>query len=128
MAIYNDNGLEKMLFTTGTFLINSNDAQNDESKLGKILLINLDNAENKIFAKGFRNPQGLFVKNNLILASSHGPKGGDEINKILYQKIMDGQLHHMEQNILIKKVIILNIKKITHIMVLKNQFFLLCHL
>ena len=86
MAIYNDNGLEKMLFTTGTFLINSNDAQNDESKLGKILLINLDNAENKIFAKGFRNPQGLFVKNNLILASSHGPKGGDEINKILYQK------------------------------------------
>ena len=30
MAIYNDNGLEKMLFTTGTFLINSNDAQNDE--------------------------------------------------------------------------------------------------
>ena len=86
MAIYNDNGLEKMLFTTGTFLINSNDAQDNESKLGKILLINLENAENKIFAKGFRNPQGLFVKNNIILTSSHGPKGGDEINKILYDK------------------------------------------
>ena len=86
MAIYNDNGIEKMLFTTGTFLINSNDAQDNESKLGKILLINLENAENKIFAKGFRNPQGLFVKNNIILTSSHGPKGGDEINKILYDK------------------------------------------
>ena len=86
MAIYNDNGIEKMLFTTGTFFIYSNDAQDNESKLGKILLINLENAENKIFAKGFRNPQGLFVKNNIILTSSHGPKGGDEINKILYDK------------------------------------------
>ena len=37
----------------------------------------------KIFAKGFRNPQGLTeYKNNLIL-SEHGPYGGDEINKLI---------------------------------------------
>ncbi len=84
MAIYKDNDTEKMLFTTGTFLVNSKDAQNDKSRLGKILLINLESSENKIFAKGFRNPQGLLVKNDIILSSSHGPKGGDEINKIIY--------------------------------------------
>ena len=85
MAIYTENGSKKMLFTTGTFLINSN-AQKDDSNLGKILLIDLENAQSKVFAKGFRNPQGLFVKNGKILTSSHGPKGGDEINKILYGK------------------------------------------
>tara|TARA_Y100000590_G_scaffold450922_1_gene591389 strand:- start:833 stop:2149 length:1317 start_codon:yes stop_codon:yes gene_type:complete len=85
MAIYNEGDSKKMLFTTGTFLINSN-AQKDESNLGKILLINLENGKGEIFAKGFRNPQGLLVKNDIILTSSHGPKGGDEINKILYGK------------------------------------------
>ena len=32
---------------------------------------------------GHRNPQGLlFDKNNIILETEHGPKGGDEINLI----------------------------------------------
>ena len=35
-----------------------------------------------MFASGFRNPQGLFVKNDLVLATDHGPRGGDEINKV----------------------------------------------
>ncbi|MDC1184839.1 PQQ-dependent sugar dehydrogenase, partial [Alphaproteobacteria bacterium] len=76
-----------LLFTTS--MNNKNDkkannkAQDDKSIFGKILFINLESKKYKIFAKGFRNPQGLFVKNDLILTSEHGPRGGDEINKIV---------------------------------------------
>ena len=35
------------------------------------------------FSSGHRNPQGLLVnENNIILSTEHGPRGGDEINKI----------------------------------------------
>ena len=33
-----------------------------------------------VFSKGHRVVQGLFVDNNLIIATEHGPRGGDEIN------------------------------------------------
>ena len=37
----------------------------------------------EIISSGHRNPQGLFVnKDNLILLTEHGPRGGDEINKV----------------------------------------------
>ena len=39
-----------------------------------------------MFSKGHRVSQGLFVEDNLILQTEHGPKGGDEINKITFQK------------------------------------------
>ena len=39
-----------------------------------------------MFSLGHRNPQGLFVENDLILMTEHGPKGGDEINKIIFNK------------------------------------------
>ena len=39
-----------------------------------------------IFSKGHRNAQGLFIKGDVILSTEHGPKGGDEINKIEYKK------------------------------------------
>ena len=56
-------------------------AQDINSHLGKILFP--FNEENyKIISLGHRNPQGLFIKNNLILSTEHGPYGGDEINKI----------------------------------------------
>jgi len=81
-------GQEGLLFTLGQ---NSRDslnmkAQDDNSIYGKILFINLAKKEFEIFAKGFRNPQGLFVENNLIIATDHGPRGGDEINKVLQNK------------------------------------------
>jgi len=53
---------------------------------GKILYIDIKSGEVEIFSKGHRNPQGLFVKDNLILSTEHGPKGGDEINKIILGK------------------------------------------
>ena len=60
-------------------------SQNDDSILGKILFIYYDSKEHIILSKGHRNPQGLTVKNNLIISSEHGPVGGDEINNIKYK-------------------------------------------
>ena len=58
-------------------------AQDKKSIFGKILKINLNTKEFKIFSSGHRNPQGIIVydKKN-IFATEHGPLGGDEINHI----------------------------------------------
>ena len=37
----------------------------------------------RIFTSGHRNPQGMVVLGNHLLAVEHGPKGGDEINVIV---------------------------------------------
>lgn len=53
------------------------------SSIGKILLINKTTGESRIFAKGFRNPQGLFIDSSgTIWSTDHGPYGGDELNII----------------------------------------------
>ena len=59
-------------------------AQNLESIKGKIIKINLNNSDYEIISMGHRNPQGLLFDNeqNYILATEHGPRGGDEINLI----------------------------------------------
>ena len=61
-------------------------AQNENSIFGKILFINLENKSFQIFSKGHRNPQGLSVYKDIIISTEHGPRGGDEINKILFDK------------------------------------------
>ncbi len=63
-----------------------NKPQDDNSIFGKILFIDIKTKEFEIFSKGHRNAQGLFVKDNIILSTEHGPKGGDEINKIEFKK------------------------------------------
>tara|TARA_B100000965_G_scaffold298984_1_gene257340 strand:- start:304 stop:1557 length:1254 start_codon:yes stop_codon:yes gene_type:complete len=60
--------------------------QNDDSIFGKVLFLDIETKEFTIFSKGHRNAQGLFVKDDIILSTEHGPKGGDEINKIEYKK------------------------------------------
>ncbi len=57
-------------------------AQNKQSLLGKIIAINKNTKQYDIMSIGNRNPQGLFYvkKQNLIINTEHGPKGGDEIN------------------------------------------------
>ena len=77
-----------ILVTTGDNIpdLPSSKAQNDKSIFGKILFISLKSKETQLFSKGHRNPQGLFVKDKLILSTEHGPKGGDEINKINFNK------------------------------------------
>lgn len=88
--IQNINTLDKkgILLTTGANIpdLPSKFAQNNESIFGKILYIDIKSGEVEIFSKGHRNPQGLLVKDNLILSTEHGPKGGDEINKIILGK------------------------------------------
>jgi len=61
-------------------------SQNDNSIFGKIIFINLKNLNYYNFSKGHRVAQGLYANKNLIIATEHGPRGGDEINKIIYKK------------------------------------------
>ena len=72
-------------------------AQDDNSMYGKILQINKNDLNNivlneegklnvKIYTKGHRNPQGLTKINESIFSVEHGPKGGDELNKIIEGK------------------------------------------
>lgn len=68
-------------------------AQKENSKFGKILEIDKLGLENKIkdnskelnikvFSKGHRVPQGLTIFNGEVFSVEHGPKGGDELNKV----------------------------------------------
>ena len=66
---------------------NNNNSQNLKSIFGKILFKDFnDNKDYSIFSIGHRNPQGLYVDNDLILSTEHGPKSGDEINNIVFEK------------------------------------------
>ena len=78
-----------LLITTGD-AGNTNLPQNKNSLAGKILRINDNgsipfdnpNPSSEIFSSGHRNPQGLFLHNNTIYSSEHGPANDDEINII----------------------------------------------
>ncbi len=74
---------DKILLTVGDYG-NWKLAQNKDSIFGKIISIDERTKEFKIVSMGHRNPQGLkFIKkNNFIISTEHGPKGGDEVNLI----------------------------------------------
>ena len=57
--------------------------QDKNSIYGKTLFIPFDGSEISILSLGHRVIQGLNVNNNIIIATEHGPRGGDEINKIM---------------------------------------------
>lgn len=57
-----------------------------EYKFSDIIFIGLDDKKYSSIATGFKNPQGLIVIKNNIIASDHGPRGGDEINNIKINK------------------------------------------
>ena len=61
-------------------------AQNINSIFGKIIFVDFKDKQYTNFSSGHRNPQGLLVEENLILSTEHGPRGGDEINKIEFNK------------------------------------------
>ena len=88
MQFYKHNNLEGIIFTTHGHRYNKpdNTPQNDNSIYGKILFVDFTSRKPIIFSKGHRLSQGLFVDNDLILQTEHGPRGGDEINKIIFQK------------------------------------------
>jgi len=74
-------GDNSIYFTTGEFR-NRPLAQKKDNDYGKILNINFSSKKSKVISIGHRNPQGLYYskKNNFIISTEHGPKGGDEIN------------------------------------------------
>jgi hypothetical protein len=85
MQFYNHKGRPGILITTaeGTHDKPGKNAQNDKSVFGKTLFLDLNSHNYFIFSKGHRVIQGLYAEENLILSSEHGPRGGDEINKII---------------------------------------------
>ena len=83
---YKHLGKDGFLFTTGASDKEKNLAQDDNSLYGKILFFDLENYKNIIFSKGHRNPQGLTINNDIIISTEHGAYGGDEINKIMFNK------------------------------------------
>ena len=79
-----------LLATAADVLIKKNEMddkpQNNNSIYGKILEIDLKTKEHKIFSKGHRNILGLYSDENVILSTENGPRGGDEVNKIVFNE------------------------------------------
>ena len=87
MSVINFQGKKGILATMGGEVLNkpTNQPQNDNSDIGKILFINLESNEKIVFSKGHRNPQGLLnINDENIISTEHGPFGGDELNKIVF--------------------------------------------
>ena len=85
MTLYNDNDIPSIIVSTNypnneSHILLKNYNKKKETIM---LLINLKTKKSRPFTVGHRNPQGLFVnKKNIIISTEHGPRGGDEINKI----------------------------------------------
>lgn len=88
MQFYKHDDSEGIIFTTFGHEYNKPDKtpQDDNSVYGKILFVDFKNRIPIVFSKGHRVSQGLYANKNLILQTEHGPRGGDEINKILFKK------------------------------------------
>lgn len=84
---FNHEGNDGLLVATNFFVRDKPSeylSQNDKSIFGKILFLDLTSFKITTFSKGHRAIQGLYSDGNLILSTEHGPKGGDEINKIIF--------------------------------------------
>ena len=86
MTLYDDNGNQAMIISTN-YPNNENHSllkNYNKYKETIMLLINLETKKSRPFTSGHRNPQGLLVnEKNIIIETEHGPRGGDEINKII---------------------------------------------
>ena len=83
-----------------------------------------------IISVGHRNPIGVVQDpySGTIIATEHGPRGGDEINKIIKGKNYGWPFVSYGEPYAVKKNEPYFFKKITQNMVLENLFILLCHL
>ena len=77
------NDINGLLITTDTDIEGSS-AQEITSSFGKILFIDFENKKSIIYSMGHRTPQGLYVSKEIVLSTEHGPRGGDEINNIVF--------------------------------------------
>ena len=88
MVFYKHKNVDGILFTASDVKQDKVDnlPQDKNSIFGKILFIELKSKKHLIFSMGHRSVQGLYVLKDLIISSEHGPRGGDEINKIIFNK------------------------------------------
>ena len=72
-----------------------------KNDLDKIINGDLTNIQAQIFTSGHRNPQGITKIQGEIFSVEHGPQGGDELNKTIYQIISkdDGKTWTNPRNI-----------------------------
>ena len=83
------NNVQGLLFTVNNVFRDQPEnylSQNENSIFGKTIFIDIKNRNKKVYTSGHRAPQGLFIEGDLILSTEHGPKGGDEINKLQFNK------------------------------------------
>ena len=79
--LYNDSS-NKLFFGVGDFK-KFQLPQDNKSEYGKIISIDLLNNQSQIISMGHRNIQGMaLIDEYTIIATEHGPRGGDEINII----------------------------------------------
>ncbi len=78
MALLSD---DTLLFSIGSHKLESNDPETlVNSVYGQIRLLNLRTGETELYSDGHRNVQGLWVGQDEIWVTEHGPYGGDELN------------------------------------------------
>tara|TARA_B100001123_G_C15190761_1_gene979277 strand:+ start:361 stop:1323 length:963 start_codon:yes stop_codon:yes gene_type:complete len=77
-----------LIFTLSSYVFNNltDEPQDENSFFGKILFQDFKLNKPIIFSKGHKVNQGLVVIDDLILSTEHGPKGGDEVNKIEFSE------------------------------------------
>jgi len=77
-------GPDKIYLSVGDYGSDGMVSQDVNSKMGKILEINLNTGEAKMVSLGHRNPEGLIMTpSGTLLSTEHGPSGGDELNLIV---------------------------------------------
>ena len=87
MQDYIFDGRQGLLFSASAAIYDkpNNEPQSDFSNFGKILFKDFQTKKVSTFSKGHRLILGLVVnEDNSIIATENGPRGGDEINKIIY--------------------------------------------
>ena len=89
-----DSKLHRLYFSVGDFSLDRINhlpsdvaPQNPQLPWGKINYIDLNDGSYHPYSLGHRNPMGLIVlKNGELWESENGPRGGDELNRILEGK------------------------------------------
>ena len=88
VQVFNEDKNKILLSVNSAGLPNKNTLENlsPNSVCGKILLVDTKNKSYEIYSSGHRNAIGLYSDENVIIATEHGPNGGDELNKIKKNK------------------------------------------
>ena len=88
IQFFEKNGVPGLILSTseGVYDNPGNNTQNKNSLFGKILFIPFNKDKAEMISLGHRVIQGLYSNDKTIIATEHGPRGGDEINLILENK------------------------------------------